>query len=229
MRRVDRQAWVSGPSTSPLAVAMKRLWPVFGAAALGALNSISDGEPPHRPSAVVMISDRPPGCIVRQNSGEHGHEIPCKEVARYLLDDLHLKPGALVEIDIGGNVAPDVVSGTSKEISREGFGLTEGVRVGFLSEPGIEKRAVAVISIWDKSPTCTVRKNPRDPGRDIPCEQVGGYLLDDLKIPCGAFVGTAAEGRFNLEGYRALINGMSSEDFDSAGSGGVIRRCGRDR
>jgi hypothetical protein len=211
---------------------MKLRWLAFPLAVLGgALSAYARGSDPAADSRAadqvsVMVWDQPPGCIVQQSSEEVGHKVPCKDVGGYLRDALHLSRGALVRLDVGGEVTAVAVASVSNELSRLGFKVVEGFRMGFISEPGIESRAVAVVTTSEKSHVCTVRRNLQEPGRQIPCEQVGRYLLEDLGIPCGAFVLETNEGRFNRDAYQALISGMSAQDFESAGSDGVIRRCG---
>jgi hypothetical protein len=103
------------------------------------------------------------------------------------------------------------------------------VRVGFTSEPGIEEHAVAVVTFGGQSPNCTVRRNPQDLDQEIPCNQVGSYLRDGLKIPCGAFVRISVPGAAPGDGLEGLFDDLSVHGFMSAGSVGVIRDCDRDR
>jgi hypothetical protein len=214
---------------------MSHRWLAFALAVLGgALSANARGSDPAVDSRAmgqvsVMVWDQPPGCIVRQSSEEVGHKVPCKDVGGYLRDAMHLGRGALVRLDVGGKVTVVAVASVSNELSRLGFKVEEGFRVGFMSEPGIENRAVAVVTTSEKSLVCRVRRNLQEPGRQIPCEKVGRYLLEDLGVPCGAFVMQTNEGQFNREAYQALFSGMSAEEFESAGSVGVIRRCGGDR
>jgi hypothetical protein len=102
------------------------------------------------------------------------------------------------------------------------------VRVGFISEPGIEDRAAAVVMLSGGSPGCTARGSLQDRGHEIPCNEVGSYLRDDLKIPCGAFVMISAQGGTFPDGMQALLSDLSAHGFTAVGSVGFIRGCDRD-
>jgi hypothetical protein len=101
------------------------------------------------------------------------------------------------------------------------------VRAGFISEPGIEDRAVAVVTLSEESLRCIVRRTLQDPGQETPCNEVGGYLRDGLKIACGAFVGITIQGGPPRDGMLALFNELSAHGFTSVGSVGFIRECDR--
>ncbi len=45
----------------------------------------------------------------------------------------------MIEIDIGGKVAPEEVTAVSSELSKNGFKVMEGYRVGFITEPGRDR------------------------------------------------------------------------------------------
>ena len=102
------------------------------------------------------------------------------------------------------------------------------VSVGFISEPGIEGRAAAVVMLSGGSLGCTARGNLQDRGHETPCNEVGSYLRDDLKIPCGAFVMISAQGGPFPDGMQSLLSGLSAHGFTAVGSVGFIRECDRD-
>ena len=120
---------------------MQLRWLAVGLAVLGsALSGHAYGSDPTADTAapdpvVVMVWDLSPGCNVRQHSGAPGHRLPCEDVAKYLRDVLHLERGALVRIDVGGDVTPEAVASVSTDLSLNGFKVTDGYRVGFITQP----------------------------------------------------------------------------------------------
>jgi len=103
------------------------------------------------------------------------------------------------------------------------------VRVGFISEPGIDERAAAVVTLSGGSPGCTARGNLEDRGQEIPCNEVGSYLRDGLKIPCGAFVTISVLDGPSPDGMLALLSDLSAHGFTAVGSVGFVRECDRAR
>ena len=103
------------------------------------------------------------------------------------------------------------------------------VRVGFISEPGIEERAAAVVTLSGRFPGCNARGNLRDRGQEIPCDEVGSYLRDGLKVPCGAFVAISIQDGPSPDGMLALLSDLSAHGFTAVGSVGFVRECDRDR
>jgi hypothetical protein len=134
-------ALLGGPSTAPLAVAMRGRWLGFGIAlVLGVvgykwwLDLTRGARALGHASAMVTVSDDHTACTVRRYGETPGSSVPCDQVGSYLRDKLNLSAGASVGITATGKVSPDAVTAISQELSAHGLKVAAVLRVGFISE-----------------------------------------------------------------------------------------------
>jgi len=91
-------------------------------------------------------------------------------------------------------------------------------RVGFIAEPGCSDRAQVYVSLVGDSRDCLVRKAVDEPGRKMPCEEVGKHLRTALNLSKGAIVGLAIHDRPSLDSITALFGGLTAQGFESGGT-----------
>jgi hypothetical protein len=141
--RGSNWALLGGPSTSPLAVAMKGRWLSLGVALVLAvvgynwwLGLTRGARALGQASAMVTLAETRVDCTVKRTDAKSGAKVPCSEVGAYLRDKFKLSPGASVGVTALGKVNPDALAALSTDLSAHGFKLAGVLRVGFISEPG---------------------------------------------------------------------------------------------
>jgi hypothetical protein len=77
-----------------------------------------------------------------------------------------------------------------------------------------------MVTISDKRTDCTVMRMDANSGHNVPCDEVGAYLRDNLHVGSGAFVGIAVTGKVPPDAQAALSKDLSMNGFKVAG---VIR------
>ena len=90
--------------------------------------------------------------------------------------------------------------------------------VVFITEPGCLKRATVLVTLTQGSQICTVHAPPDGPGREMPCQEVGGYVHRTVNPSQGTVVGIKAQSGLARDAVAALFNGLKSFGFEAGGS-----------
>jgi hypothetical protein len=102
-------------------------------------------------------------------------------------------------------------------------------KVGFITEPGCQTRAVALVTITVRAPGCSVRAPPGGSPQDMLCQDVGAYIRRTVNPPRGAIVGILHEGGLSEQAIAALSNGLTSHGFESGGTACWLSKRSDDR
>ena len=126
------------PSATPVAFVMTGRWLGLGIALVLAvvgynwwLGLTRGARALGQASAMVTLSDKRSDCTVKRTDAKSADAVSCSEVAAYLRDKLHVRPGASVGITVLGKVSPDAMAVVSNDLSTHGFKVAAVFRVGF--------------------------------------------------------------------------------------------------
>jgi hypothetical protein len=102
-------------------------------------------------------------------------------------------------------------------------------KVGFITEPGCETRAVALVTLTVRAPGCSVEAPRGGRPQDMLCQEVGAYIRRTVNPPRGAIVGILFEGGFSEQVFATLSNGLTSHGFESGGTACWVSKPSGDR
>jgi hypothetical protein len=102
-------------------------------------------------------------------------------------------------------------------------------KVGFITEPGCQTRAVATVTLTVRAPGCSVQAPPGGSPQDMLCQDVGAYIRRTVNPPRGAIVGILFEGGLSEQVIAALSKGLTSHGFESGGTACWVSKPSDDR
>jgi len=102
-------------------------------------------------------------------------------------------------------------------------------KAGFITEPGCETKAVALVTLTARAPGCSVEAPRGGPPQDMLCQDVGAYIRRTVNPPRGAIIGILFQGGFSEQVFATLSTGLTSHGFESGGTACWVSKPSDDR